>query len=192
MNRATEAGTGGELEHLDEVVGGEAGLVAGHREADNVRMGVLGAVPGDAQCLLDPEVAHGRDQDPPLDAGVAAGVVDPARDPVPMFLVAQPDERGVVGGSRQLDVDSAPAGTRAQVFVRDVSIVLASAHHARGEIVGAQEIEEVRVAEAPVGAEQPLRQLDAVARRDVAHELGRSGALQMDVQLGFGESLHGR
>ena len=86
----------GDREHLGEIVRREAGLVAGHREADDVRVGVLGGVARDAQRLLDAEVAHGRDQDPALDAGVAPGVVDPLRDRGQVLLVAEPDEPGMV------------------------------------------------------------------------------------------------
>ena len=112
------------------------------------------------------------------------------RDRGQVLLVAQPDERGMVGRGGQLDVDRATGRARAQVLVGDVAVVLPGADHARGEVVGAQEVEEVRVAEAPVGAEQPLGQVHAVASRDPLHELGRGGPLQVDVQLGLRDGRH--
>ena len=169
MDRAAEAGVGDDLKHLGEVPRREARLVAGHREADDVRVGVLGGVAGDAERLLDPEVAHGRDEDAALDAGIAASLVDPARDPVPVLLVAQADERRVVGRGGQLDVDRAAACARAQILVRDVAVVLAGAHHAGSQVVGAQEVEEVGVAKAPVVPEQILRKRQPVALRDPRH-----------------------
>ena len=140
---------------------------------------------GDAERLLDPEVAHGRDQDPPLDTGVAAGVVDPARDPIPVLLVAQPNQRGMVGRGGELDVDRAPATTPAQVFVGDVAVVLAGADHARRQVVGGQEVEEVGVAETPVGPEQPLGQIDAVARAMRLTSSGGAVPSRWTWQLGF-------
>ena len=65
----------------------------------------------------------------------------------------------MVGRGGELDVDRATGRARAQVLVGDVAVVLPGADHARGQVVGAQEVEEVRVAEAPVAAEQPLGQL---------------------------------
>ena len=109
VDRAAEAGVGGDREHLGEVVRREARLVAGHREADHVGVGPLGGVARDPQRLLDSEVANGRDQDPALDAGVAPGLVDPPRDPLQVLLVAQPDGRGMVGRGGELDVDRAAA-----------------------------------------------------------------------------------
>ncbi len=86
----------------------------------------------------------------------------------------------------ELDVDRALAGAVAQVLVGDVPVVLAGPDHARGQVVGAQEVEEVGVAEATVLAEHPLGQRQAVARGDPAHQLRRRGALEVDVELGFG------
>ena len=171
---------------LGEVARGEPGLVAGHREADDVGVGALGGVAGDAERLLDPEVAHGRDQDPSLDPGVAPGVVDSAGDAGEVLLVAQPDERGVVGRRGQLDVDRAASARTAQVLVGDVAVVLAGPDHARGQVVGARKSRKSRVAEASVAAEQALGERDAVTRGDPPHELGRRGALEMDVELGLG------
>src|SRR5215212_9840817 len=70
----------GDPKRLDVVAGGEVLLVAGHREADDVGVRALGRVAGHAHRLLDAEVAHRGDQDAALDAVVAAGVVDAARD----------------------------------------------------------------------------------------------------------------
>ena len=82
VDRAPEAGVGGDREHLGELAGGESRLVAGHRETDDVRMRVPGRIGRHSQGLLDAEVPHGRNQDPALDPGVAAGVVDSPRDAV--------------------------------------------------------------------------------------------------------------
>ena len=55
-----------------------------------------------------------------------------------------PTERRVVGRGGQLDVDRPLAGADAQVLVGDVAVVLGGADDARGAVVGAQEVEEVR------------------------------------------------
>jgi len=108
-----------------------------------------------------------------------------------MLLVAQPDQRGVIGRGGQLDVDRAPTGAGAQVLVRDVPVVLTGADHAGGQVVGAQKIEKVGVPEAPIGLEQPVGKRQPVARRDSRDQLGRGCALEVDVKLGFRHGVHG-
>jgi hypothetical protein len=109
-----------------------------------------------------------------------------AGDAVEVLLVAQPDELGMVGRCRELDVDRAPAGAGAQVLVHDVAIVPPGADHARGQVVGAQEVEEAVIPEAAVLAEHAVRQRQAVAGGDPLHELGRRRSLEVDMELGLG------
>jgi len=134
---------------------------------------------------LDAEVADGGEQDPSLDAVVAPGVVDAADDPVEVLLAAQPDERGVVRGGDQLDVDGAVAGAARQVLVGDVAVVVAGADDAGREVVGAQEVEEVRVGEAVRRLEDALRDGQSVALGEPPDEVRRSGPLEVDVELGL-------
>ena len=81
----------------------------------------------------------------------------PWRDARELLGVGEPDRRGVVGRGDQLDVDRALGGARLQVLVGDVAVVLGGADHARREVVGAQEVEEVVPHVAVVGAERARR-----------------------------------
>ena len=153
------------------MLGRKVGLVAGHREAHDVGVRMLGGMARDSQRLLDAEVAHRGDQDASLDPELGPGVVDTRRDPVPVLLVAQADERGMVWRGGELDVDGAAARAVAQVLIGDVAIVLRGANHAGGQVIGAQEVQEIAVAKAPVVAQQPLGQGDrrcAAARRAIS------------------------
>src|SRR6201999_2202952 len=87
------------------------------------------------------------------------------------------------------DVDRALLCARAQVFVGDVAVVLAGPDHARRQVVGAQEVQEVVVVKAAVLVEQTLRQRDAVALRQARHQLGGRGALEVDVELDLGQGI---
>ena len=109
----------------------------------------------------------------------------PRPTPSRCSVVAQADLRGVVGRDDQLDVDSALGGAARQVLEGEVAVVLAGADHARGEVVGAQEVEEVGVGVGLLVGEQALRDRQAVALGEPADELRRGRALEVDVQLGL-------
>ena len=90
----------------------------------------------------------------------------------------------MVGRDDQLDVDRALGGAAHQVGVRDVAVVLAGADHARREVVGAQEVEEVDPLEAVRAGEHALGDLQPVALGERLDQRGRDRALEVDVQLG--------
>ena len=102
-----------------------------------------------------------------------------------MFLVGQADLRRVVGGGGQLDVDRALGGTRDEVLVDDVAVVLAGADDAGGGVVGVEEVEEVAPHERPVRPDHAVGDLDAVARGDALDQVRARRALDVDVELGL-------
>ena len=89
-----------------------ARLVAGEVEADDVGMAVLGVAARDVDRRLDAEVADRGDQDPGLDAGVAAGVVDPGRDPRVVVGVGQARPIAAWSGERSARRRSRPRGAQ--------------------------------------------------------------------------------
>ena len=91
-------------------------LLSGHREPNDVGMGTLGGVAGDAQSLFDAEVLDRGDEDATFDPGLAARVVDTAGDPAEVLLVTEADERRMVGRGRELDIDRTFARATAQIF----------------------------------------------------------------------------
>ncbi len=193
VDGAAEAGVGGDLERLGVRAGRVVRLVACHREAHDVGVRALRRVARHPQRGLHAEVANAGDQDATLDAvlGVIARVVDPARDAVDVLLVREADELRVVGRRRELDVDCSLACALDQVLVRDVAVVLAGADHARGLVVGVEEVEEVAVGEAVRSGEGALGDGEAVALGDAADQVRRSGALEVDVELDFGDEGRG-
>jgi hypothetical protein len=182
---AAQARVGGDRVGLGERLGRVARLVARHLEARRRRDGRLAAVAGDAQRLVDTEVADAGQQDARLDAVGLARAVDPGRDPREVLLVGEADERGMVGRGDQLDVDRAVRGAAREVLERDVRVVLGRADDARGHVVGLQEVEEVAPGEAVGGGEHAVGDAQPVALGDPAHEVRRRGALEVDVQLGL-------
>src|SRR3954454_713386 len=187
VDAAPQPGPGRDRVGLGERPGRVAGLVARHLEADDVGVGALGGVAGDPDRRLDAEVPDAREEDPGLDAVLGAGGVDPRRDPVEVLGVGEADERRVVGGGDELDIDRALGGAGAQVLVRDVAVVRGGADHARGHVVGLQEVEEVAPREAVGRGEDAVGDAQPVALGDPAHEVRRRGALEVDVQLGLGD-----
>src|SRR3954470_7023087 len=187
VDAAAEPGGGGDRVGLGERARRVAGLVAGHLEADDVRVRARGGVAGDPQRLLDAEVADAREEDPRLDAVTGAGVVDPGRDPGEVVLVREADERGVVGRGDQLDVDRALRGARGEVLGGDVAVVLGGADDARRHVVGLQEVEEVAPGEAVGAREDAVWHPEPVALGDPADEVRGRGALEVDVQLRLGD-----
>src|SRR4051794_5723093 len=187
VDAAPQPGPGRDRVGLGERSGRVAGLVARHLEADDVGVGALGGVAGDPDRRLDAEVPDAREEDPGLDAVLGAGGVDPRRDPVEVLGVGEADERRVVGGGDELDIDRALGGAGAQVLVRDVAVVRGGADHARGHVVGLQEVEEVAPREAVGRGEDAVGDAQPVALGDPAHEVRRRGALEVDVQLGLGD-----
>ena len=110
---------------------------------------------------------------------------------VEVLLVAQPDQRGVIGRGGELDVDRPLRGAVAQVLVGDVAVVLGGADDARRQVIGAQEVQEVPVVEAAVLVEQPLGQRHPLRCGQPLHQLRRRRALEVDVQLGLGQGVDG-
>src|SRR3954469_3366978 len=104
-----------------------------------------------------------------------------------MLVVGEADPGGVVGRGGELDVDRPFGSAGHEVLVDDVAVVLARADDARGGVVGAQEVEEVAPAEAAVVIEDAVGDGDLVAGRDAADQVRPGRALDVDVQLGFGD-----
>ena len=151
-------------------------------------MGARRRVARHANRPLHTEIAYGGDEDARLNAVLGAGVVDAAGDAVEVILVAQADERGVVGGHEQLDVDRPLGGAAGEVLVGHVAVVLARPDHIGGEVVGAQEVEEVRVGEALGGGEESFRDGQPVALGEPADQVRSGRPLEMDVELGLGNA----
>ncbi len=189
VDGAPDPSVGGDRERLGELVRWISRLVAGHREADRVRMWPAGGVSRHCQRALYPEVADRRDQNPSLDPVRVARVIDAAGDALQMLLLAEPHQLGMIGRRGQLDVDRPLLRTPAEVLVGDVAVVLSGADHACREVVDAQEVQEVTVVKAAVLVEQPLGQLEPVAPREPLHQLRGRGALQMGVQLDLRKRL---
>ena len=118
-----------------------------------------------------------------------ARVVDPRRDPAEVLGVGEPHRVGVAGRGDQLDVDAALGRARGEVLVGDVAVVLGGADHARREVVGGEEVQEIRPAEGVLVREQTVGQRDPVALGEPAHERRGRGALQVHVQLGLGDHV---
>ena len=183
-----EARLGRDRERVGEALGREPCLVAAHAEAGHVGVRALDGAARDVARPVGPAMAHAAHDDAALDPGLGAGVVDPLRERGEVLLVGQPDPGGGVGRRRQLDVDRALASAVHEVLVDDVAVVLAGADHARGGVVGGEEVEEVAPGEAPVVGEDTLGDAHLVARRDAPHEVRRRRALDVDVQLGLGDA----
>ena len=134
-------------------------LVTREVEADDVRMPLFGVARAISTARLHPEVAHRHDEDPGLDAAVAARVVDPRGDPAVALLVPETDvaRRGRATRStrrRSLPPAHSPSGTRTRCRGSPPR-----ADHPRREVVRSQEVEEVDPLEA-VGPRE-----DALLRR---------------------------
>jgi hypothetical protein len=99
--------------------------------------------------------------------------------------VGQPDRGRVVGGRDHLDVQRALGGAARQVLEGDVAVVLGRADHACGEVVGAQEVQEVRPRELLLAREHALGDRHPVAGGEPPDQRRRRGALQVHVELGL-------
>ncbi len=95
----------------------------------------------------------------------------------------------MVGGRGELDVDRPLARAGREVLERDVAVVLGAADDARRLVVDAQEVQEVVPQVAAVDADRAGRDLEVVAPRDAARQLGRRGPLEVDVELREGIPL---
>ena len=126
VDGAAQAAVGGDRERARERLGREARLVAGHVEADDVRVAVRHDAPRDLLGALDAAVAQARGDDPRLDAEALAGVVDALGDRVEVLLVGEADGGRVVGRGDELDVDRALLRAAGEVLERDVAVVLAA------------------------------------------------------------------
>src|SRR5215203_4581663 len=183
-----EPGLASDGERVGEVLGREAGLVAAHAEPGDVGVRALDGAARDLARLLGAEVADAAHDDPALDPGLVARVVDALGERGEMLVVGQADVGGVVGRRGQLDVDRALGRTLDEVLVDDVPVVLAGADDAGGSVVGAEEVEEVLPDEPVVVADHAVGDAELVARRDPAYEIRRGRALDVDVQLGLGDA----
>src|SRR5918994_2344460 len=185
VDGAAEPGRRRGLIRAREQARGPRGLVADEVEADHVRMAVVGVAADDRLRRLDAEVAHGGDHDPALDPVRVARVVDPLGDAGVVLGVREADGGGVVGRRDQLDVDGALGRARAQVFEGDVAVILRGADDAGGEVVGAQEVQEVAPLELLVAPEHALEHGPAVAGGQPPDQRRRRRALEVYVQLGL-------